>query len=352
VLILDEPTAVLTPIETEQLFQAVRRLCDEGKSVVFISHKLGEVRRICDRLTVLRRGKVVWEGEAAGVSSEELARVMIGHDVGALPNVALGMEDPSGHNAHGQASLAHATRTVLELESVSAQGVVDISLSVGPGEILGIAGVDGNGQQELSEVVVGLRPVRHGRVLMDGEDATRLSLKRRLALGVAHIPNDRKREALVPTMTVAQNIALKRHDRPPISRVGVLSDRVMADTARRLVGRFDVRTDSVETPVGTLSGGNQQKVVLARELATIEPKLIVAMNPVRGLDVAATQFVYAQLLERKKAGCAVLLISSELDEVLSLSDRVAVMYNGRLTMTEYPRTSREQIGRMMAGVLA
>jgi simple sugar transport system ATP-binding protein len=373
VLILDEPTAVLTPMETGQLFRAVERLRDDGKTIVFISHKLAEVRRICDRLTVLRRGMVVWEGDAKSVSSDELARHMVGHEVkltlGAASKVILSeakdlatnVEATLGFGEWLRASIPdasqaqhdsiRATHPILALVDVSAPGLQHVSLSIHRGEILGVAGVDGNGQQELAEIVVGLRKPARGSVFVGGEDVTRLPLKRRLLrLGVAHIPNDRKREGLIPAMNVAENIALKIHDRAPVARLGVVRGRAMRSLARRLVAQFDVRTPAIETPVATLSGGNQQKVVLARELAVVEPRLIVAMNPVRGLDVAATQFVYEQLLERRRAGCAVLLISSELDEVLALADRVAVIFNGRLTMTGFPRTSREEIGQLMAGV--
>jgi simple sugar transport system ATP-binding protein len=238
----------------------------------------------------------------------------------------------------------------LELENITSQGLNDVTLHIAPGEIFGIAGVDGNGQQELAEVVAGLRRVSKGRVLLNGQDVSDRSLKQRLELGIAHIPNDRKREALVPTMSVTENIALKRHDRAPLSGAGVMSWRTATKLAQDLTARFDIRTATVDTPVGTLSGGNQQKVVLARELAMSNPTLIVAMNPARGLDVAATNFVYEQLLARRAAGAAILLISSELDELLALCDRIGVLYAGRLTMTDFPTTGREEIGRLMAGI--
>jgi len=337
-LILDEPTAVLTPPEVEQLFGAISRLRDEGRGIVFISHKLGEIRRICDELTVLRRGRVEWHGGATNVSPDELTRHMVGRSVEAISRPAPG------------APRADASPAALTLDHVGANGLHDVSLGIDPGEILGIAGVDGNGQQELAEAVVGLRRIERGRITLGGADVSHLPPKARLALGVAHVPNDRKREALVPTMSVRENVALKRHDVAPLSRGGLLSPRAAARIARDLVARFDVRTPSIETPVGALSGGNQQKVVLARELAMSEPRLIVVMNPVRGLDVAATQFVYRQLLDRRAAGSAILLISTELDELLALCDRVGVLYGGRLTMTGFPTTGRDEIGRLMAGL--
>jgi simple sugar transport system ATP-binding protein len=345
VLILDEPTAVLTPAETEQLFAAVDRLRREGKCIVFISHKLGEVRRICDDLTVLRRGRVVFQGAATEVSAEELARHMVGRDLRA---VAL------DRGSTAAAEPATSTEPALVLTGVSAvEGMLhDVSLQIAPGEILGVAGVDGNGQQELAEAVVGLRRLATGCVLMAGTDVSRLPLSQRMRLGVAHVPNDRKREGLVGTMSVAENLVLKRHGQRPFARSGLLSWRSVRRTARDLVTRFDIRTPSIDAPAASLSGGNQQKVILARELAMAEPKLVVAMNPARGLDVAATNFVYEQLLAVRRRGGAVLLISSELEELLALCDRIGVLYNGRFTMSDFPRAGAPQIGRMMTGATA
>jgi simple sugar transport system ATP-binding protein len=345
-LILDEPTAVLTPPEVEQLFGAVERLRDEGCGVVFISHKLGEVKRICDDLTVLRRGRVVWEGRADDVSPADLARHMVGHDV---ENVTL-LTNTGGTDKSSDLPVAREASPTLELRNVHAPGLDDISLTLRPGQILGIAGVDGNGQQELAEVVVGLRRITSGQVLLNNHDVSRKSLKDRQDLGVAHIPNDRRLEALATSMSVTENVSLKRYDTRPLSRFGIMSWRTARNVARDLVTRFDVRTPSTQTPLGALSGGNQQKVVLARELAMTDPRLIVAMNPVRGLDIAATNFVYQQLLARRSAGAAILLISSELDELLSLCDRLAVLYEGRLTPTDFPITAREEIGKLMAGI--
>jgi len=350
VLILDEPTAVLTPAESEQLFGAVERLRNEGRSIVFISHKLGEVKRICDDLTVLRRGRVAWKGLAKEVSTEELAHHMVGKDVELLtPSHRTQLNTPK--NPPPTPTLAGSdSSSALSLQKVNATGLQEICFNIAPGEILGIAGVDGNGQQELAEVVVGLRRITSGRVTLHNRDISPLTFKSRLALGIAHIPNDRKREALVPAMSVTENIALKRHDHPPFSQTGVINWSAAANIAQKLRNQFDIRTTSVDTPVTTLSGGNQQKVVLARELGMNAPKLIVAMNPVRGLDIAATHFVYQQLQHRRAAGAAILLISSEVDELLSLCDRIAVLYSGRLTMTDFPKTGRDEIGQLMAGI--
>jgi simple sugar transport system ATP-binding protein len=342
VLILDEPTAVLTPSETQQLFAAVDRLRGEGRSIVFISHKLAEVLQICDDLTILRRGRVVFDGPAAGVSAEELSRHMVGRDIEPIRRAAPVPEARGGGPA------------CLSVHSLTAPPLHDASFDLHPGEILGVAGVDGNGQQELAESIAGLRPIRSGRILLSGADITRASSADRFRLGLAHIPNDRKREGLVGSMSIAENIALKRHaNRPFAHPLGILSWRSIRRTARDLVARYDVRTPSIHAPAATLSGGNQQKLILARELALSEPRLILAMNPVRGLDIAATHFVYEQLLAVRARGGAVLLISSELDELLALCDRIGVLYNGRFSMSDFPRDgAAERIGHMMTGAVA
>jgi simple sugar transport system ATP-binding protein len=351
VLILDEPTAVLTPPEVEQLFGAVQRMREEGRSVVFISHKLAEVKRICDDLTVLRRGRVVWEGSASEVSASELATLMIGHEVEQIRGTsALIFPQIPADSSDIYPKIGANVPLFLGVDRVGVAGLEDVSFDIAPGQILGIAGVDGNGQQQLAEIVVGLRRLSTGRMTFAGRDVTALSFYDRLALGVAHIPNDRKLEALVPAMSITENVVLKRHDRPPLARGGVMSWRNAATVAQDLTNRFDIRTSSIDAPVASLSGGNQQKVVLARELAMAEPRLIVAMNPVRGLDVAATNFVYQQLLACRAAGAAILLISSELDELLALCDRIGVLYAGRLIMTAFPTTGRDEIGRLMAGI--
>lgn len=337
ILILDEPTAVLTPHETDQLLAAMRRLREQGKAVVFISHKLGEVKRICDDLTILRRGKVVWQGEAASASEEELAARMVGEEFetrGTPPK-------PQPPNAG----------SILVLDRLCARGIHDITLTLNA-EILGIAGVDGNGQQELAELIVGLRRPQSGKILMADEDVTHLGILHRAQMGVAHVPNDRKREGLVLSMGVTENLFLKHHRRPVVSKFGVMRWKNGRTVAKDLTQRFDVRTDSISRPVSTLSGGNQQKVVLARELELARPKVIVAMNPTRGLDIAASAFVYEELLSRKAQKCGIILISSDLDELIRVSDRIAVLYRGKLTMTRFPEENVDQIGQKMAGLHA
>ena len=360
VLILDEPTAVLTPAETEQLFTAVNRLKAAGKCVVFISHKLGEIKRICDDLTVLRRGRVAFQGEAAGVSTEEISRQMMGRDV--VPFLVSKEWPPSSFGGEDDGEIFHASnvksvpsahpqkkpRNILSIEALSADPLHDVSLHIHPGEILGIAGVDGNGQQELAEAILGLRSIATGRIDIDGRDILRLSAAARAALGIAHIPNDRRREGLIGTMTITENLALKHQ----FSRLGLMRWPTARRAARGLIQQFDIRTRAAETPVATLSGGNQQKVILARELAIVEPKLVIAMNPARGLDVAATQFVYRQLSACREKGGAILLISSELDELMALCDRIGVLYNGRLTMSRFPHDGIAELGRMMTGAFA
>jgi simple sugar transport system ATP-binding protein len=332
-LILDEPTAMLTPQESDELLAAVRRLKGQGKAVVFISHKLAEVLSVCDDLTVLRRGKVAWQGEARAATPAELAHHMVGRGIDDLRR-------SGGSVGRGE---------VLRLDHAATGGLSPISLSLGP-EILGVAGVDGNGQQELSELLVGLRRPCSGAIHLDGHDVTHENVARRADVGLAHIPNDRKREGLVPAMTLPENLALKHHRSPPFSRRGLMSWRNTRALAANLVQRFDVRAPPLDAPASSLSGGNAQKLLLARELAVIRPRLIVAMNPTRGLDLAATRAVHQELLRQRDAGCAVLLISSDLDELLALSDRLAVLYRGSLTLTRYPDETRDRIGQLMAGL--
>jgi general nucleoside transport system ATP-binding protein len=340
VLILDEPTAVLTPGEVEQLLSAMSRLRDAGVAVVFISHKLGEVKRTCDDLTILRRGTVVWSGVATAATAAELAERMVGREVKVVERRE--RPKPAERPKPGD----ETAPPVLLLEHVRAEGLADVTLAVA-NEVVGVAGVDGNGQQELAEVILGLRRVREGKVWIDQRDVTGWGLVERTELGVAHVPNDRKLEGLVVPMSIAENVALKHHARV-FSAWGWMSWKRVREKARELVKAFDVRAGSIETPVGTLSGGNQQKVVLGRELGVVEPKLVVAMNPSRGLDIAATNFVYEQLLGLKERGCGVLLISSELDEVMRLSDRVGVMYRG--TVKWPAERDVGEIGRLMGGV--
>ncbi len=340
-LILDEPTSVLTPAESEALFAIIRRLVAEGHSVVFISHKLEEVMRISDTITVLRHGRVVDTVRTADTTPAELARMMVGRDV-----VLRLFKGPP--RAGGPAL------EVDDLHAVGDRGLPalrGVTFTVARGEILGIAGVDGNGQAELAEVIAGLRRPTAGRIRIDGRDVATPAGRRAVADRLAYIPADRGRFGVILDFTIAENLALKAFHRPPFSRGPVLDRSRIIDHARALAERFDIRMNSVLQPVRQLSGGNQQKVVLAREMSG-EPVLIVAVQPSRGLDVGASEYVLRTILEQRDRGAGVLYISMELDEVLGLSDRVAVLYGGEIMGIVRPGDARlEDISLMMAGSL-
>ena len=334
ILILDEPTAVLTPGEAKELFDNLRELRDAGKSIVFISHKLDEVLEIADRITVLRRGAVVGETTPAETSKAKLAEMMVGRPVLfrlEKPQVELG--DP-----------------ILRVEGLEAPGKLNgLSLEVRAGEILGVAGVEGNGQRELAEALIGLRPAGGGHVWLEGTDITGRSVEDIRNAGVAYIPQDRQDQGLVLDMTLWENAVLGRHDDAEFSsRLGVLFISKIKELAARLVKLFDVRTRSIDVVASTLSGGNQQKLILARELET-DPRLLIAAQPTRGLDVGAIEFVWRQILDQKAAGRAVLLISAELDEIYALSDRIVTLYEGQITGEYPPDAAPEDIGVGMLG---
>jgi len=323
-IILDEPTAVLVPHEVEELFEHLDRLKDEGKTVIFISHKLDEVLRVSDRITVLRHGEVVGNVDAADVDRPKLAEMMVGRPV--LFNLQRS-DDPPG-------------RPVLAVENVTARSTApaaggsrdilrDLSLSIRAGEVYGVAGVEGNGQTELAEVIMGLRLPHKGRISLLGEDVTRLPTAEVRRRGVAFIPEDRHRRGLALPMNVWENTILGFHRSASFSRRGRLLLGNIYRTVIDAVRRFDVRLSSILSPAFTLSGGNQQKLILAREFRS-DPKAIVAAQPTRGLDIGATEFVRQQLLDARDRGAAVLLISADLEEVLSVSDRIGVIYNGHI----------------------
>ena len=339
ILILDEPTSVLTPQETRELFKILKKMREEGKGVIFITHKLDEVFQVADRVTVMRRGKVVGTLLASQTTKEELARMMVGREV----LFRLQKE----HIERG--------KPVLEVENLHAlndrglPAVRGVTFKVHEGEIFGIAGVAGNGQRELVEVIVGLRKATAGRVIIDGVDMTNKSPREIAERGVAHIPEERLRHGIVPNLSVAENLILKDYFKKPY-RKGLLIDysKVLED-ADRLINRFDIITPSPFTPAKLLSGGNIQRLICARELAK-EPRLIVAAHPTYGLDVGATEYIRKILLEQRKKGVAILLISEDLEEILQLSDRVAVMFNGEIVGVVRPEeTTVEEIGLMMAG---
>jgi simple sugar transport system ATP-binding protein len=338
-LILDEPTAVLAPHEIEQFFQAIERLKQGGLAVAFISHKLMEVERICDDLTILRRGRCVYSGRAGDLTQAEMARHMVGTDPGSL------------EHRPGPAAGAERVLRVCDVSTrggVSRRAVHDVNLAVGRGEIVGIAGVEGNGQDVLASILVGLTFPTSGTIELAGRMITHEPARTRAALGLAHIAEDRLQQALVPGMNVAENLSLRGYRLPRLSRHGFLRWPAVRHRAVDLVREFDVRAPGVDAPIEQLRGGNQQKVVLARELSG-SPSLILAHNSVRGLDVAATRFVFNALLAQRARGAGILLIHSDLDELLALSDRVFVMYAGRCIPTDWPGCTREHIGRLMLG---
>jgi general nucleoside transport system ATP-binding protein len=338
ILILDEPTAVLTPQEAQELFEIIRSLKAQGKSIIFISHKLNEVLEIADRITTLRRGKVVDTISAAGATEEGLARMMVGREV-------LLRVDKTPPN------LGEPLLTVEDLHVFDDRGletVRGISLEVRSGEILGLAGVDANGQTELIDAIAGLRPVHSGRIVVDGKDVTHAHAREALEAGIGHIPEDRHRRGLVLPFSLAENLALHSYRQKPNSNRGFLNLSAMLARARRLLKEFDVRGGTPSTPAGALSGGNQQKVVLAREIDG-DPKVLIAAQPTRGLDVGAIEFVHRRLIEQRDAGRAVFLVSLELEEILSLSDRILVIYEGQIA-GEFPSTAtEEELGFAMTG---
>jgi ABC-type uncharacterized transport system ATPase subunit len=338
-LILDEPTAVLTPQEIDQLMAVMRSLRDAGKAIVFITHKLREVQAIADKITVIRHGKVV--GAAKPTDSEsELAELMVGRAVQLMVD-----KEPATPSAE--------PRLVLNGVSVARPNgtlaVEDLDLEVFGGEIVGIAGVQGNGQTEIAEALLGLIPVLKGSMHLDGKSLTGLTPREIIAAGLGFVPEDRKQDGCVSTFTVAENLILNHYAEPPYAR-GIAMDltKVRQNAAHR-IAEFDIRTQSIETTVSSLSGGNQQKVVLARELSR-PLALLVASQPTRGLDVGAIEFVHKRLVEERDRGTAVVIVSTELDEVVALADRIAVMYRGRIVGIVPPDTSREVLGLMMAGV--
>ncbi len=338
ILILDEPTAVLTPQEAKELFEILESLKSQGKSIIFISHKLNEVLEIADRITTLRRGVVVDTIPAAGATEASLARMMVGREV------LLRIEKKPGHP--GEPLLQVEDLTVIDDRGLEA--VRGVGFEVRGGEILGLAGVDANGQSELIDAIAGLRPVKSGRIVVDGHDLTHAKAKQALDAGIGHIPEDRHRRGLVLPFTLTENLALHAYRKRPNSKHGFLNLGAMADRARRLLKEFDVRGGTPTTPAASLSGGNQQKVVLAREIDG-DPKVLIAAQPTRGLDVGAIEFVHGRLLEQRDAGRAILLVSLELEEILSLSDRILVIYEGRIAGEFSPSATEEELGLAMTG---
>ncbi|MCK6584007.1 MAG: ABC transporter ATP-binding protein [Anaerolineales bacterium] len=339
-LILDEPTAVLTPQEVDELFVIMRQMVKDGHGLIFISHKLHEVVEISNRVTVLRDGRKIGTRPTSEVTKQDLANWMVGREVGLIPD--RGVVD------RGEARL--------ELNNISCSsdrgtpGLRGVTLEVCSGEILGIAGVSGNGQRELAEVIAGLRKAASGQVVLEGQDVTGLPPAARTDRMLSYIPEERMRDGVIREFTVAENMVLREHEKRPYSRVGFLNLGEISRHTDELIKRFQVKTPSRDTLAKNLSGGNIQKVVLAREISRA-PRVVIAAQPTRGLDIGATEYVREQLLEQRRNGVAIMLISEDLDEILALSDRIAVLYEGRV-MDIVPRehATPEKLGLLMAGV--
>ncbi len=340
ILILDEPTAVLTPQEVEEFFKIVRSLVKQGKSVIFITHKLKEVMALADRVVVLRNGRVTGVTTPKEATESSLANLMVGRQV-----LLTLKRKPV---ALGQSMLTVENLFVKDDRQFMA--VKGVSFDVRAGEVLGIAGVQGNGQKELIEALTGLRRVEAGKIVVAGRNTTRATPREIREAGSAHIPEDRQKDGLVLSFPVAENMVLNTYYEAPFTKGMNLRHEEIEKAARERVEAFDVRTPGIEVPVSNLSGGNQQKVIVARELSR-PIQLLIASQPTRGLDVGSIEYIHGQILKKRDEGCAVLLVSSELDEIMSLSDRIAVMYAGRiLDILPAERARREELGLLMAGI--
>jgi general nucleoside transport system ATP-binding protein len=341
VLIFDEPTAVLTPVEIKELMKIMKNLINEGKSIIIITHKLKEIKAVADRCTVIRRGKSIGTVNVAEASEASLAEMMVGRHVSF--KVDKKESTPSD--------------VVLKIDGVSVKnnrkvlGVKDVSLEVKKGEILGVAGVDGNGQSELVEAITGLRKVEAGRIFLNGEEITNLPIKSRIQKGLGHIPEDRQKRGLVLDYTMESNMVLEVYNKQPFSKYGLLNMPAIRKYAKNILQNFDVRSGEGAASIArTLSGGNQQKAIIGRELE-LDPDLLIAVQPTRGLDVGSIEYIHRRLIEHRDKGKAVLLVSLELDEVLQLSDRIAIVNNGELVgEVKASETNENEVGLMMAGV--
>lgn len=338
VLILDEPTAVLTPQETDELLRNMKKLKANGTSIVFITHKLREVKEAADKITIIRRGKVVGTASPSA-SQEELASLMVGRPV------SLDVDK----SAPKLGKIMLAVKNLNISDHIGRTLVKDVSFDLHTGEILAVAGVQGNGQTELAEAIVGLQEHVHGSISLDGIDITKASVREALHSGIAFVPESREEDGLIGSFSIEENLILDLHDLPPYAKGPVISQSVVSQEAEKRVAEFDIRTQSAKDSASSLSGGNKQKVVLARELSR-PVKLVVASQPTRGLDVGSIEFVHERIIAERDAGRAVLLFSTELDEVSALADRIAVMYRGEFIAIVPATTSREDLGLLMAGV--
>lgn len=340
ILIFDEPTAVLTPQEIKELMQIIKRLIAEGKSIIIITHKLKEIKAAADRCTVLRKGKGIGTVEVADTSEEQMAELMVGR--------AVTFKVPKAEANPGE--------VILDIQNLKVKnpngtkGIKDLSLQVKAGEILGVAGIEGNGQTELIQAITGLMPCRKGSIKLNGEELTTLPIRQRTESGIGHIPEDRHKHGLVLDYTLADNMVLQTYYQEPYSKGGVLKHDVINKHADKLIEEFDVRSgQGGKTQVRSMSGGNQQKAIIAREVDR-SPALLIAAQPTRGLDVGAIEYIHKRLIEERDKGKAVLLLSLELDEVLNVSDRIAVMYEGEIVgIVDADETDENELGLMMAG---
>ena len=342
ILIFDEPTAVLTPQEIEELMQIMRNLAAEGKSILFISHKLNEIMAVADRCTVLRKGKYIGTVSIQDTNQKELSRMMVGRDVEFVVH-----KEP-----------AKPGKTILEVEGMtvaskahSNNAVKNVSFTVRAGEIVCIAGIDGNGQTELVYGLTGLEPLKGGKIMLEGQDISGTSIRKRSTMGMSHIPEDRHKHGLVLDYTLEDNMVLQRYFEPEfVSKAGFLKRKAIRDYATRLIDQYDVRSGQGPVTVArSMSGGNQQKAIVAREIDK-DPELLIAVQPTRGLDVGAIEYIHKQIVAQRDAGKGVLLVSLELDEVMALSDRILVMYEGEIVGQLDPKTTTvEELGLYMAG---
>lgn len=339
-LILDEPTAVLTPQEVDEFFVIMRQMVKDGHALIFISHKLHEIMDICDRVTVLRDGVKIGTKNITDITKSELANWMVGREVSMTRKIEKIERGP-------------ARLSLKDLSCDSDRGTPalrGVSLDVHSGEILGVAGISGNGQRELAEVITGLREIKSGKVILEGEDVTGFRPGELTGRMLSYIPEERMRDGMIKEFTISENIVLREHHVSPYAERGFLMLKIIARHADNLIDRFRVKTPSRETKAGSLSGGNIQKVVLARELSR-KPRVLIAAQPTRGLDVGATEYVHAQLIEQRRDGTAIMMISEDLDEVIAMSDRIAVLHEGKIMdIVSREEATPEKLGLLMAGV--
>ena len=341
ILIFDEPTAVLTPQEIDDLMQIMHSLIKEGKSIIVITHKLKEIKAVADRCTVIRRGKYIGTVDVKTTSEADMAKMMVGRDVTFKVN----------KKTSSPKETILKVNDLCVLNNKKVLGLKNFNLEVRAGEIVGIAGVEGNGQTELVEAITGLRKVESGEILLKNQNITSLPIRDRIESGIAHIPEDRQKRGLVLDYTIEENMILQQYNKPPFAKAGILNFSAISNYAKKIVDAFDVRAgQGARTPARSLSGGNQQKAIIGREIE-LNPDLLIAVQPTRGLDVGSIEYIHKRLVEQRDKGKAVLLVSLELDEVLNVSDRIAVVNNGELIgIVDAASTDENEIGLMMAGV--